>query len=94
MLFSTLQEDVESLLARRTAEAVQAGVGLVEEEVAAPSRRSNFSITPHPDKDQLIIFGGELFNGSKVSAELERVLIMLILFEPPRPLHHNSPIPT
>lgn len=60
---------MESLLARKTAEAVKAGVGLVEEEVAMPSRRSNFSITPHPDKDQLIIFGGEFFNGSKVSVE-------------------------
>ncbi|KAK3866195.1 hypothetical protein Pcinc_028256 [Petrolisthes cinctipes] len=59
------EEEVESLLAKRTAEAVEAG--LVEEEVAMPSRRSAFSLTPHPDKDQLILFGGEFFNGSKTT---------------------------
>ena len=30
------------------------------------SYRCNMSLTAHPDKDELIMFGGEYFNGSKV----------------------------
>lgn len=39
---------------------------IMEDLVPPPSRRSAFTITTHPDKDQLILFGGEYFNGSKV----------------------------
>ncbi len=28
--------------------------------------RCNMTLTPHPDKDELIMFGGEYFNGRKV----------------------------
>ncbi|ROT72898.1 putative kelch domain-containing protein 4 [Penaeus vannamei] len=38
---------------------------IMEDLVPPPSRRSAFTLTPHPDKDQLILFGGEYFNGSK-----------------------------
>lgn len=31
----------------------------------APSRRLNFSLLAHPDKEELILFGGEFFNGQK-----------------------------
>lgn len=28
--------------------------------------RSNMTLTPHPDKEELIMFGGEFLTGSKV----------------------------
>lgn len=28
--------------------------------------RCNMTLTPHPDKDELILFGGEYFTGNKV----------------------------
>lgn len=31
-----------------------------------PSRRANFSLNPHIDKDEIVMFGGEYFNGQKV----------------------------
>ena len=31
-----------------------------------PSRRANFSLNAHLEKDELILFGGEYFNGQKV----------------------------
>ncbi|KAK4877400.1 hypothetical protein RN001_009906 [Aquatica leii] len=34
-------------------------------KVDSPRRRVNFSFVPHPDKDELILFGGEYFNGQK-----------------------------
>nr|CAD7424242.1 unnamed protein product [Timema monikensis] len=38
---------------------------VVECIVPPPSRRANFSLTPHKDKEELILFGGEYFNGQK-----------------------------
>ncbi|GFS88950.1 kelch domain-containing protein 4 [Nephila pilipes] len=37
-----------------------------EELCPQPSPRSNFSLSPHPDKEELVLFGGEYYNG-KVS---------------------------
>jgi len=34
-----------------------------------PSRRANFSFTSHPERDEIIMFGGEYFNGQKVFNE-------------------------
>ncbi|XP_055382625.1 kelch domain-containing protein 4 [Condylostylus longicornis] len=31
-----------------------------------PSPRSNFTLTAHPEKDEIILFGGEFFNGQKI----------------------------
>ena len=39
-----------------------------EEEVGPPSKRSSFTFCSHPDKDVLILFGGEYFNGLKVKS--------------------------
>lgn len=39
---------------------------VTETVVEAPSRRINFSFIPHPDKEELILFGGEYFDGQKV----------------------------
>lgn len=40
---------------------------VTEAKVGPPSRRINFTLVPHPDKDELIFFGGEYFDGNKVS---------------------------
>lgn len=40
----------------------------VTETVAQPpSPRSNFSFCAHPDKEELILFGGEFYNGQTLS---------------------------
>ncbi|KAG0719920.1 Kelch domain-containing protein 4 [Chionoecetes opilio] len=58
------EEDFDSLLAKFAAE--DAALNVVKEEVVSPpSRRSCFTLIPHPTQDQLILFGGEYFNGSK-----------------------------
>ncbi|EDV92286.1 kelch domain-containing protein 4 [Drosophila grimshawi] len=38
-----------------------------EDVCPAPTARSNFSLVAHPEKEELIMFGGELYNGAKVS---------------------------
>jgi len=45
----------------------KAKVKVVETKIDNPSRRSNFSFVPHPDKDEIILFGGEFHNGKNVS---------------------------
>ena len=39
---------------------------VVESVVAPPSRRVNFTLSAHPFKDELIMFGGEFYDGQKV----------------------------
>jgi len=39
---------------------------VIEEKCAPPSPRCNMTLTPHPDRDELIMFGGEYFTGNKV----------------------------
>ncbi|XP_015372908.1 PREDICTED: kelch domain-containing protein 4 [Diuraphis noxia] len=38
-------------------------IKVTETKIDNPSRRSNFSFVPHPDKDEIILFGGEFHNG-------------------------------
>lgn len=38
---------------------------VVEVKCEAPSPRSSFSLVAHPDKEELILFGGEFFDGQK-----------------------------
>jgi len=58
------EDDVESLIAEFSARDKKLAA-VVEERVLPPSPRVNLSMTPHPDRDELILFGGEYFNGSK-----------------------------
>ena len=37
-----------------------------------PTSRSNFSIVAHPDNPELVLFGGEFYNGQKVRANKNR----------------------
>lgn len=47
----------------------KAKVKVTETKIENPTRRSNFSFVAHPDKDELILFGGEFHNGKNVSIE-------------------------
>ncbi|XP_053304283.1 kelch domain-containing protein 4 [Spea bombifrons] len=58
------EEDLEALIAEfQTLDAKKTQV--IETSCPAPSPRLNSSFTPHPEKDELILFGGEYFNGQK-----------------------------
>ncbi|KAG7277250.1 hypothetical protein CRUP_015298 [Coryphaenoides rupestris] len=58
------KEDLEALIAEfQSLDAKKTQV--VETECPPPSPRLNASLSPHPEKDELILFGGELFNGKK-----------------------------
>lgn len=58
------EEDLEALIAEfQSLDAKKTQV--VETACPPPSPRLNASLTPHPEKDELILFGGEYFNGQK-----------------------------
>lgn len=42
-----------------------------------PSRRANFSWNANIDKDELILFGGEYFNGQKVPSQHSHMLFFI-----------------
>ncbi|XP_014222983.1 kelch domain-containing protein 4-like [Trichogramma pretiosum] len=58
------EEDIEKVIAQIEREEA-ARQKVIETVVAPPSRRVNFSLTPHPFKNELIMFGGEFFDGQK-----------------------------
>ncbi|XP_036896115.1 kelch domain-containing protein 4 [Sturnira hondurensis] len=58
------EEDLEALIAHfQTLDARKTQV--VETPCPPPSPRLNASFSAHPEKDELILFGGEYFNGQK-----------------------------
>ncbi|XP_053410495.1 kelch domain-containing protein 4 isoform X1 [Nycticebus coucang] len=58
------EEDLEALIAHfQTLDAEKTQI--VETPCSPPSPRLNASLSAHPDKDELILFGGEYFNGQK-----------------------------
>ncbi|KAL2093671.1 hypothetical protein ACEWY4_010983 [Coilia grayii] len=58
------EEDLEALIAEfQHLDAKKTQV--VETTCPPPSPRLNASLSPHPEKDELILFGGEFFNGKK-----------------------------
>ncbi|KAM4619204.1 kelch domain-containing protein 4 isoform 1-T1 [Polymixia lowei] len=58
------EEDLEALIAEfQSLDAKKTQV--VETTCPPPSPRLNASFSAHPDKDELILFGGEFFNGKK-----------------------------
>lgn len=61
-----MQADIAEIV--KSLEDQQARIAAISEEVcAAPSPRANFTLVAHPEKEELILFGGELYNGSKVA---------------------------
>lgn len=59
------QDDIENIVAQIELEEKKQQE-VVEIIVSPPSSRANFSLTAHPDKEELILLGGEYFNGQKV----------------------------
>uniref|UniRef100_A0A8D0ZDP8 Kelch domain-containing protein 4 n=1 Tax=Sus scrofa TaxID=9823 RepID=A0A8D0ZDP8_PIG len=58
------EEDLEALIVHfQTLDARRTQV--VETPCSPPSPRLNASLSAHPEKDELILFGGEYFNGQK-----------------------------
>lgn len=51
---------------------------IVEVATDRPLKRSSFAFVPHPEKDELILFAGEFFNGQKVF--FNSVMLPLIEF--------------
>nr|CAD7193542.1 unnamed protein product [Timema douglasi] len=63
-IISLFQDDIEKIVLEIEKEEKKRNT-VVECIVPPPSRRANFSLTPHKDKEELILFGGEYFNGQK-----------------------------
>jgi hypothetical protein len=45
-----------------------------------PSRRANFSLNAHFEKDEIVMFGGEYFNGQKVENKIMIDFVILTDF--------------
>ncbi|XP_060520369.1 kelch domain-containing protein 4 [Cylas formicarius] len=58
------EDDIETIVAQIEKEEKQR-LHVTETQVDPPSSRLNFSFVSHPNKDQLILYGGEYFNGQK-----------------------------
>ena len=56
------EDDIESLV-KAIEEEERKRQEEKEVKVEAPSHRSNFSMTVHPDNPEIVIFGGEFYNG-------------------------------
>lgn len=62
----TFQQDIVEVVAKLEAE--EARRKTVTETISTPpTPRSNFSLCAHPEKDELILFGGEFFNGNELT---------------------------
>lgn len=64
-LYLCFQDDIEKIIAQIELEEKKRQE-VIEIVVPPPSRRSSFTLTAHPDKEELILLGGEYFNGQKV----------------------------
>lgn len=65
-MYFLFQDDIESILSQIEQEEKKR-LQVTEIAVDQPTRRLNFTFVAHPDKDMLILYGGEFFNGQKVS---------------------------
>ncbi|KAK8773487.1 hypothetical protein V5799_011984 [Amblyomma americanum] len=59
------EEDIEKMISQFVEED-RKRLAVTEELVGPPSCRSGATLCVHPEKDQLLLFGGEYFNGQKV----------------------------
>ncbi|CAF3389539.1 unnamed protein product [Rotaria socialis] len=58
------EEQIEQLITKHVGKDTTIEAVIIEEPtVTPPSRRANVSLTEHPLKDELILFGGEFFDG-------------------------------
>uniref|UniRef100_A0A3Q1FS41 Kelch domain-containing protein 4-like n=1 Tax=Acanthochromis polyacanthus TaxID=80966 RepID=A0A3Q1FS41_9TELE len=68
------EEDLEALIAEfQSLDAKKTQV--VETTCPPPSPRLSASLSAHPEKDELILFGGEFFNGKKVVNTLKNAAL-------------------
>lgn len=58
----------------------KAKIKVTETKIENPTRRSNFTFVSHPDKEELILFGGEFHNGKNVSIECFRRDLIGIIY--------------
>ncbi|XP_055528789.1 kelch domain-containing protein 4 [Wyeomyia smithii] len=58
------EDDIESIVAKYEINESKSAI-VVESICPPPSARVNFSICSHPYKEELLLYGGELFNGQK-----------------------------
>ncbi|XP_037933351.1 kelch domain-containing protein 4-like [Teleopsis dalmanni] len=65
MLEKLGETDIAEVVAKLEAEELRLKE-VTEVVCAPPTPRSNFTIVAHPEKEELILFGGEFFNGQKV----------------------------
>ncbi|KAK3086220.1 hypothetical protein FSP39_015405 [Pinctada imbricata] len=59
------EDDIESLIAEFQAKDRQ-NTQVTVEKCNPPTERSNMTLNAHPDKEELIMFGGEFYTGSKM----------------------------
>ncbi|GBN91837.1 Kelch domain-containing protein 4 [Araneus ventricosus] len=57
------EDDIEKLIVESQKQDGKVG----EELCSQPGPRSSFTLSPHPDKEELILFGGEYYTGSKTT---------------------------
>ncbi|XP_045462445.1 kelch domain-containing protein 4 [Harmonia axyridis] len=60
----TGEDDIENVVAQIEKEEMKRQK-VIEKTIDPPTRRLNFTLIAHPDKDQLCMFGGEFFDGQK-----------------------------
>ncbi|XP_046391249.1 kelch domain-containing protein 4 [Ischnura elegans] len=60
------EEDVENIVAK-IEEEERKRQKVVQLTVPPPSRRANFALAAHPEKDELIFYGGEYFDGKNTT---------------------------
>ncbi|XP_033210932.1 kelch domain-containing protein 4-like isoform X2 [Belonocnema kinseyi] len=97
------KDDIEKIVAEIEKEEARRQ-RVVECVVASPSRRVNFTLSAHPFKDELIMFGGEFYDGQKtvVYGDLffyninrkEWTLVKAPGSPPPRCAHQAAIVPT
>ena len=76
------EDDIESLV-KAIEEEERKRQEVKEVKVEAPSHRSNFSMTVHPDNPEIVIFGGEFYNG-KTTKMFNDLLVYNIKVTKPR----------
>ncbi|XP_060595724.1 kelch domain-containing protein 4-like [Ruditapes philippinarum] len=59
------EDDIEKMI-KEFQEQDKKKTQVIEEKCLPPSPRCNLSFTAHPDRDELIMFGGEYFTGNKM----------------------------
>ncbi|KAG8223617.1 hypothetical protein J437_LFUL003485 [Ladona fulva] len=60
------EDDIERIVAK-IEEEEKKRQKVIQMTIQPPSRRANLAVVPHPEKDELIFYGGEYFNGQNTT---------------------------